>query len=52
MSTIVTEEGTGGKDGDDKGLAAGGEEEAERLVLRVGGGNTKLAEPVVHGDDT
>ena len=47
----LTEEGTGGEDGDDERLLARGEVEAEGMVGAVGR-VTKGAEPVVHLHET
>ena len=49
---LLTEEGAGGKEGDDEGLATRGEMEAKRVSGKVCGTNTKGAQPVVHLDDT
>ena len=47
----LTEEGTGGEDGGDEGLLAGGDHVAGRVVVRVVGGLAKKTEKVLHGGD-
>ena len=48
----LTEEGTGGEDGGDEGLLAGGDHVTGGVVGEVGGGLTKETEEVLHGGDT
>ena len=52
MKRRHTEEGTGGKDGDDEGLVGGGKGIAGGICGGVRGGLTESAKPVVHLDDT
>ena len=49
---LLTEEGAGGQEGDDEGLATRREMEAKGVSGKVCGTNTKGAQPVVHLDDT